>query len=344
MVSEYAMKRSIRFGKLWLVLPLFAAAVPFWAGPAQATKSYYWDINSSVAGAGGATPSDRWDSGNLYWNPSSEGTSTCIPYENNSFEVFFSAGADATGNYTITVCGTRNANKITVKDGTPKFVGESGNSKLFLFDTGTIDTTTCNPLFNVVIGGSVGLTKTGSGTLTLSGTNIYSGLTTINVGTLQVGSGGTSGLVPGDIANYGALVFNRSDNPIYGGAISGSGTVTKNGAGVLTLQGANTYAGATTVNAGTLKLVGTNAVLNAWDPVLNRGGSDIQGGKMVFDYTTDGTTPASLIKGLLTTSYDASGQKRFDTGKFKSTTADASHGLGWIDDTTSKQVKVAYTF
>ena len=46
---------------------------------------------------------------------------------------------------------------------------------------------------------------------------------------------------------------------------------------------------------------------------------------------------------MLTTSYDASGPHRFDIGQFKSTTADAARGLGWIDNTTTHQVSVGYT-
>ena len=77
--------------------------------------------------------------------------------------------------------------------------------------------------------------------------------------------------------------------------------------------------------------------------MLSGGGCDIQGGQIVFDYTGPGDDPASTIKSLLTTSYDASGPHRFDVGQFKSTTADATRGLGWIDNTTTHQVTVGYT-
>ena len=46
---------------------------------------------------------------------------------------------------------------------------------------------------------------------------------------------------------------------------------------------------------------------------------------------------------MLTTSYHSASSTHFDTGKFQSSTADAHHGLGWIDDTTTSQVTVAYT-
>jgi autotransporter-associated beta strand protein len=101
---------------------------------------------------------------------------------------------------------------------------------------------------------SVGLTKNGTGTLTLTGTNTYSGSTTINGGTLSIGDGGTTGIVPGNITNDAALIFNRSNSLTYSGVISGIGTVAKQGNGMLTLTGANTYTGSTTISDGTLSI------------------------------------------------------------------------------------------
>ena len=104
--------------------------------------------------------------------------------------------------------------------------------------------------------GSIGLVKSGSGTLVLSAANTYTGLTTISGGTLQVGNGSTTGSVGGDIANNAALVFNRSNDLTQSGAISGTGSLTKQGNATLSLTAANTYTGLTTISAGTLALSG----------------------------------------------------------------------------------------
>ena len=125
-----------------------------------------------------------------------------------------------------------------------------------------------------VLAGTGPLTKTGAGTLTLTGSNTYSGLTTVSAGTLRIGDGGTSGGITGDIVNQSQVAFNRSDDHVYGGNISGSGSLTKLGAGTLTLTGTNTYEGGTTVNAGTLS-IGSDANIGGGTNTL-AGGAALQ--------------------------------------------------------------------
>lgn len=118
--------------------------------------------------------------------------------------------------------------------------------------------------FAGAISGSGQLVASGFGeSLTLTGNNTFTGLTQVltRSGTLSVGNGGTSGsLTGGVVLSNNALVFNRSDASTYGGNITGNGSLTKLGAGALTLTGSSTFTGQTTVSSGTLILGSGNAL------------------------------------------------------------------------------------
>ena len=123
-----------------------------------------------------------------------------------------------------------------------------------------------NGTISGVISGGGGLITTrgasaGTGTLTLTAANTYSGVTTIAAGTtLQLGNGttGNDGSIASTsgVADDGTITFNRFGSAIASYAISGSGSVVKTGAGTQTLLAANTYTGATNINAGTLVISG----------------------------------------------------------------------------------------
>ena len=128
--------------------------------------------------------------------------------------------------------------------------------------------------------GTAALVKQGAGTLTFTGANAYTGGTTISAGALQIGNGGTTGSIVGNVTDNGTLAFNRSDTITFGGAISGTGSVIQAGPGTLTFTGANNYAGGTTINAGTVA-VGNNSALGT--------------GTVTF---ADGTTLRAATNGL----------------------------------------------
>src|SRR5205085_12420739 len=63
----------------------------------------------------------------------------------------------------------------------------------------------------------------GTGTTILTANNTYTGGTTINAGTLQLGNGGTTGSILGNVVNNGTFAINRSDAYAFSGVISGTG-------------------------------------------------------------------------------------------------------------------------
>ncbi|MEZ0387020.1 MAG: beta strand repeat-containing protein, partial [Verrucomicrobium sp.] len=99
-----------------------------------------------------------------------------------------------------------------------------------------------------------GIIKAGAQMLILSGTNTYTGGTTINAGTLRIGGGSTSGSIVGDVLNNSVLEFSRSNAASYAGNITGTGSFNKLAAGSLTLSGNNTFAGLVAIKGGALSV------------------------------------------------------------------------------------------
>ena len=140
------------------------------------------------------------------------------------------------------------------------FYGElrgGGGAKVMTINN---DTTT---FYGSVTGNTNPITKAGSGTLVLVNSSISKPLQ-IEDGTIQIGDGGTTGtLGTVDIENNGALVVNRSGDIVISQAISGTGSLTRMGTGMLVLSGANTYSGTTTVTDGLLRLSNSLALQNS---------------------------------------------------------------------------------
>lgn len=125
-----------------------------------------------------------------------------------------------------------------------------------------------------VIGGAGGLTKTGSETLILTAANTYAGGTTVAGGTLQLGNGGSTGSIAGDVALSGGatLAFNRDNEYTFAGLIAGSGGIEQIGSGVTILTADNSYGGPTRIADGTLIINGDQTDADG-DTTVESGGT-----------------------------------------------------------------------
>ena len=200
--------------------------------------------------------------------------------------------------------------------------GGSGARTLTLNGSNTGNNTFA-PVLGDGPGGATRLVKAGTGSWTLTGANTYTGGTQVLSGTLTVSGSGTLGANSGslevdsfsststtilnlnidqtvgsllgtifgggsatiNIASGKTLTVNQSTTTTYAGVLAGVGSFTKSGVGTLTLSGANTYSGGTTLSSGTLNINNASA--------LGTGAFTIGGG------TIDNTTNAALT---LTTS------------------------------------------
>ncbi|ELI6797674.1 autotransporter outer membrane beta-barrel domain-containing protein [Salmonella enterica] len=110
--------------------------------------------------------------------------------------------------------------------------------------------------FDNAISGSGRVVKSGDKTLTLSGINSYTGGTTISGGTLVASN--VEALGSGDVTDNATLELNTGGD--FDNAIGGTGSVVKSGDKTLTLSGANSYTGGTTISGGTLVASNVNAL------------------------------------------------------------------------------------
>ncbi|RST53953.1 autotransporter-associated beta strand repeat-containing protein [Variovorax sp. DXTD-1] len=219
--------------------------VDFWDGPG----------NQNDGVLQGGTGVWQGASGNANWTLGDG--SVNAPFPDGSFAVF--AAAPGTVTVDNSLGAVRSSGMQFAVDGYTIQGGPialTGATNILRVGDGTGDGAAMGATIASALTGTGAVQKTDLGTLVLTGANTYGGGTSITAGTLQLGDGGTSGSIIGDVANDGALVFNRSDNATFTGTISGSGSLTQAGAGTTVLTGANTYLGATNVRAGTLLVNG----------------------------------------------------------------------------------------
>ncbi len=226
------------------------------------------------------------------------------------------SGALGSGNFTIQggSLGNTSGSLVTITSSAPQFwnanFSYAGPDNLNL-GTGavamnatrtiTVDSGTLE-VGGVIAGSGFGLTKNGTGTLTLSGANTYSSTTTVNAGTLALGAsnvianssdvvigagavlsmGGFNDTI-GKLTGAGSVMLESgtltttygSGGGTFSGVISGDGSFTLAGPAdynaYLTISGSNTYTGSTNVNGATL-ILGADNVLSSSSTLNISGG------------------------------------------------------------------------
>lgn len=198
-----------------------------------------------------------------------------------------------------------------------------------LASAATVGSDAGNLTLSGVISGSNGLTKVGGGTLTLTGSNTFSGGLNVQNGTLRfataslgastnvitLGGSGTTGTLQYTggggtsprtftMATNGTGVVEVTSSAAtltFSGIVNGSGALMKSGSGTLQLNSVNTYGGTTSIVAGTLRAGGANVIPDASAVTVSAGANyDLNGFSDTIGSLTGAGTVTSGVTGSVT--------------------------------------------
>lgn len=277
-----------------LSVAALAAATNFCVGMPARAATLYWDgtdtTNDADGGSGTWSPELGFNGSTKNWRKK-ESKGASVSWSDNSEAVFGGAAGTVSiaQGYALKVGGmTFNTSGYTIAGDSLEMTGSAEISI-----GGTDVATITSALY-----GSAGLTKSGTGTLTLSGNNYYNGTTTLAGGSLVLANGNALGS-SGTIAfTGGTLRFTSSNANDYSSRLSAAAdqqfrfdtngqivsfqntfgaagsTLEKLGEGTLRLTARNNNTGATTITAGTLELVadastGSGAIVNNAELLLS---------------------------------------------------------------------------
>jgi autotransporter-associated beta strand protein len=281
--------------RISLVLSQAPNEILVWEGGSGSSPEN-WDINTTANWLYNGNPAEFENGDTAVFNDNGMGypavdlTTTIAPTEvivsvTNANYSFSGAGNitgsaalvyNSYGSASLTVATVNNNNggtsigtgaTLTVGNGTSD--GDLGSGTITNNGSLVYDPTVANHSVSSTIIGMGSLTQEGETTLTLlASSNLYSGGTTINSSTLQIGNGIVTGSIgPGPIYdNNSSLIFDNAGTLSVTNGITcpqqSGGTVTMSGPGTLILGGSNDYYGNTIVSSGTLKLGSSKAIPN----------------------------------------------------------------------------------
>jgi fibronectin-binding autotransporter adhesin len=260
--------------------------------PRAEAATQYWDTNNSTAGTGTGAQSGTWDAGTTsLWTTVLAGDVATGLWTNGN-EASFSAGTNGTGVQTVTVNGTVSASGIVVKEGSLTFAGASSPS--LTLGAGGINVTSSLSA-KTILGSTLSRVNLSADQTWTAGGGAAAGFT-INSG---ITTSAASGTVTLTIAGGGSGTATTSS--AGGTLIDGANAklaFTYNNSGQLTMAGANTYSGGTTLSGTTVGgtssavlIVNTNSVGtsgNVTSGVFGTGTITLNGGSVKMRASTSG--------------------------------------------------------
>lgn len=246
--SEFASSVLLDDGTLWMWEPRTISGSTMTIGAGGGTID-----TSGFDGSGNGTTLNTVLTGSGTFTKAGEGTLTLVGM--NTFN-----GATKIEGGTLAISGQGRLNQssgVTVSTGATLDISAASAASLIKLNgsgsvvLGSQYLNVGSGAFSGVISGDGGI-NANSGNLTLTGNNTFTGQASSGgTGVLQIGDGGTSGVVLGNILNAGALIFDRSDVVTYDGMITGNGANTFTGGGTYILTKSSSASGALTIDADT---------------------------------------------------------------------------------------------
>jgi autotransporter-associated beta strand protein len=238
-------------------------------------------------GSSTSTPISITSSGGVIQSPSS-GSATLSGALTGSGGITFTGSGTTVLTGTNTYTGGTTVSSGTLQGNTTSIQGAITNNGKVVFDQPSTGT------FSGTIAGSGAVVVQNAGTVVLTGSNTYTGGTTVNSGTLQ---GNTTSL-QGSITNNGKVVFDQPSTGTFSGVIAGSGSVVVQNSGTVVLTGSNSYSGGTTVSGGTLSVAGT-APTGTGDVVITSAATLMGTGTIAGNGTVSGVLKPGNSPGYL---------------------------------------------
>lgn len=264
-----------------------------------------------------AATSSIINDGTVNFDGSATAGSATITTNNGATTNFSGSATGGSARFITNAGGTVDISGLTSGGMTSGSIEGAGN---YVLGANTLTTGSLNTSTQVdgIISGTGGLTKVGTGTLTLAGTNAYTGATTISAGTLAIsgfGSISSSSVVTVDatfdisassvpfnaittLAGSSSGVVNLGANSLvitngsteFSGVIQGTGGFEVFG-GTQTLSGVNTYTNVTQIDAGaTLALKGSGSIANSLYVAFSGAGATLD-----ISQTTSGASVTQLF-------------------------------------------------
>jgi autotransporter-associated beta strand protein len=248
-------------------------------GGGVSADTYYWDINGTEDGAGGASPGGTWDGGSASatnWNTDADGgAGSFTNATTTNDDLVLSAGTDAAGAYALSVVSTQSAKSLTFEDGAATLNG--GTLNLAAAATLAVNGGLTGSIASVVVGTGIQVTKTGAGTLVFAAvSNRCTGSLTVDDGMLLLNGGVNANNNSSVTVNAGATLRYGVPDQIV------AAKVTLNG-GAFDLGTNRDHIGTLTLsNGGQVRTAGINAnhhlyVFGATGQIYAAGASNVIG-------------------------------------------------------------------